>query len=191
MLTGGPGLSTLIGSAYPQPLIGYNVGIRSELALTNVVWLSTGLYLERKGVSLAFECTNLAGQSTGVQSASHDDFYYASLPVTPGFAIGDRLKFLFEVGPYFAVLIRQQDVHEACPGVPRRVYRGTSFFPRGDFGATALTGCKFETSRMQFLLAIRSELGLVRLSPWTGPRTFLATLIGGIGVPMLGKRGPE
>lgn len=124
--------------------------------------IKTGLSFEKKGSQQEpFWCAT--GEEDNPYNV-HFDYYYATIPVLPGFVFGKKVKYNFYCGPYFSLLM---NTHLSDNDVFRNdviVEQASNHNPM-DFGLTTGTSIEIPISKNVFIpIEIRYNRGLLNTS---------------------------
>ena len=167
-IEGGPSLVSLRGNqilnSNHRLTIGFAGGFTFQYNFPKIVSLRTNIYFERKGSVVKYDFTDLQGNAIGT-GRTYSNFEYLTLPVLAQLSFGKKFKFLFNVGPYFGFLIKQNSVNEGFGFPLNGTTDRTENYKRFDTGLSVGIGGSV-TIKEKFVITLeaRNNLGLYNVS---------------------------
>jgi hypothetical protein len=148
-LKSGVGLSSLNGNIKVKQKLNYQIGFTTDLALTDNLYVITGMDLQKKGI--------YSKKGTSLPEMKYNPVYL-QLPLHVAYKlnIGLKNKFVTEAGPYLAYGISKKMRNSEKDSSPF----GNNGFKRLDYGIGVGLGFEFD----KFIIKGCYDIGMINIS---------------------------
>jgi hypothetical protein len=164
----GPNLSILYGNSprpyHYVPAVSFSGGITFSAILVNHLSIRADLCFNRK-IEKIKEDVNYSPETSSdwIIGKAHSIFDYLTLPLLAQYFIGRKVKFVFNIGPYFGILLNTKSFVETPEN---KTYSFTYKSNKIDFGITSGVGVSVSlTKKWNITFETRNNLGLIPVFP--------------------------
>jgi len=167
-LEAGPSIVTLYGdntTDFDKKIKISGIGaITTKFNFNKFFSLKSGIGFERKGITSYLEFTNEFGE-TIMEGTSTSNFDYVTIPLLAQLELGNKVKFLLNMGPYISYLLRFSsnssfDINSSST---------LDSFNRFDFGITSNIGILYKINEdLSITIEARNSLGLYNIAAYSG-----------------------
>jgi len=168
-IVGGPGITALRMKNWPlsppSPTIGFYIGFSGRYNFNEHFAIHTEFAFDRKGTSEKITFTDPSGNETGIGKAINQ-LNYLTLPILFRAAIGNKVKYFLQAGPYLSFLLNQTSKYSSTLDDPMYNFHenGTSYMPSMDFGIVTGIGMSVPVKEnFSISCELRGNYGLVDL----------------------------
>ena len=166
-LEGGPSLTFLRGNEllekFNEPKVSFMGGLSFQYNFPKIISIRTGFAFERKGAVAKGTMLDINGNNIG-NFTTHSNFEYLTAPILVRAALGNKMKFFINAGPFFSYLIKQTFVSQGT-NIPKTVGDNSNLDKPFDMGITAGLGVAIPLKeKFSFSCEIRNNLGLYNVS---------------------------
>ena len=165
---GGPNVSFLRFQKTPgiknSPLFAFTGGLFFQYNVTKTFSLRVDPGLERKGYCDQFPF----GPPNDQNEKDRESFNYLTVPVLLRAAVGNKIRYFVNAGPYVAFLLSEKD-RETPPNEATLVYTSTSYYQTTDWGVTTGLGLSIPVhEKVSISVEVRNNLGLTNINKNSG-----------------------
>jgi len=171
------------------PMASFSYGLFLQYNLNKTFSLRVDPSFERKGYIYNVTFTNQFGSLDGA-SKNHENFNYITIPILLRAAVGNKIRYFINAGPYIGFLLSQKTTYTASNDL-KFVYNNTNSYKTTDLGITAGIGLSIPI-KDKFALSVeaRNNIGLIniRKSSNSNDKIFSANLLIGFAYKFGSKK---